>query len=246
MTERVLILDFGSQYTQLIARRVRENGVYSEILPCTADDDAIRGFAPKAIILSGGPASTTEAQAPRAPEVVFELGVPILGICYGEQTICAQLGGRVEVGHHREFGRAFIEVVGRCALFEGLFEPGARDAGLDEPRRQGRRAAAGLSRGRDLRRPRRSPRSPTMRRRIYGVQFHPEVVHTPRGRALLRNFTHRVAGCRGDWTMARFPRGGDRAHPRAGRRRPGDLRALGRRRFARSPRCCCTRRSASG
>jgi GMP synthase (glutamine-hydrolysing) len=126
MSERVLILDFGAQYTQLIARRVRENGVYSEILPCTADDEAIRAFAPKAIILSGGPASTTEVAAPRAAELVFELGVPILGICYGEQTICAQLGGKVEIGHHREFGRAFIDVVDRCALFEGLFEPGAR------------------------------------------------------------------------------------------------------------------------
>ena len=127
MTERILILDFGSQYTQLIARRVREAGVYSEILPCTADDAAIRAFAPQAIILSGGPASTTEAEAPSAPAAVFELGVPVLGICYGEQTICAQLGGRVEIGHHREFGRAFIDVQGRCDLFEGVLEPGARE-----------------------------------------------------------------------------------------------------------------------
>ncbi len=126
LAERVLILDFGAQYTQLIARRVRENGVYSEILPCTADAATIRAFAPKAIILSGGPASTTETAAPRAPDAVFELGVPILGICYGEQTICAQLGGKVEIAQHREFGRAFIDVVDRCALFEGLFEPGAR------------------------------------------------------------------------------------------------------------------------
>ena len=127
MTERILILDFGSQYTQLIARRVREAGVYSEILPCTVDDATIRAFAPKAIILSGGPASTTEAAAPSAPAGVFELGVPILGICYGEQTICAQLGGKVEMGHHREFGRAFIDVQSRCALFEGVLEPGARE-----------------------------------------------------------------------------------------------------------------------
>ncbi len=203
MTERVLILDFGAQYTQLIARRVREHGVYSEILPCTADAATIRTFAPKAIILSGGPASTTEVAAPRAPEVVFELGVPILGICYGEQTICAQLGGKVEIAHHREFGRAFIEVVDRCALFEGLFEPGARaqvwmshgDKVVELP--PGFRVVAT------------SEASPFAAiaddvRRIYGVQFHPEVVHTPEGGALLRNFTHRVAGCRGDWTMARF------------------------------------------
>jgi GMP synthase (glutamine-hydrolysing) len=203
MTERVLILDFGAQYTQLIARRVRENGVYSEILPCTADAATIRAFAPKAVILSGGPASTTEVAAPRAPEVVFELGVPILGICYGEQTICAQLGGKVEIARHREFGRAFIDVVDRCLLFEGLFKPGARaqvwmshgDKVVELP--AGFRVVAT------------SEASPFAAiaddaRRIYGVQFHPEVVHTPEGSALLRNFTHRVAGCRGDWTMARF------------------------------------------
>ena len=161
MTERILILDFGSQYTQLIARRVREAGVYSEILPCTADDVTIRAFAPQAIILSGGPASTTEAEAPSAPAAVFELGVPILGICYGEQTICAQLGGKVEIGHHREFGRAFIDVQGRCDLFEGVLEPGAReqvwmshgDKIVDLP--PGFRVVA------TSRRARRSPRSPT-------------------------------------------------------------------------------------
>ena len=137
------------------------------------------------------------------PEVVFELGVPILGICYGEQTICAQLGGKVEIGQHREFGRAFIEVVDRCALFEGLFEPGARaqvwmshgDKVVELP--PGFRVVAT------------SEASPFAAiaddvRKFYGVQFHPEVVHTPEGGALLRNFTHRVAGCRGDWTMARF------------------------------------------
>jgi len=203
VTDRVLILDFGAQYTQLIARRVRENGVYSEILPCTAEAATIRAFAPKAIILSGGPASTTEAESPRAPEIVFDLGVPILGICYGEQTICAQLGGTVEMGHHREFGRAFIEIVDRCALFEGLLEPGDReqvwmshgDKVVELP--PGFRVVAT------------SEASPFAaiaddERRTYGVQFHPEVVHTPRGGALLRNFTHRVAGCRGDWSMARF------------------------------------------
>jgi GMP synthase (glutamine-hydrolysing) len=203
MTERILILDFGSQYTQLIARRVREAGVYSEILPCTADDAAIRAFAPKAIILSGGPASTTEAEAPAAPVVVFELGVPILGICYGEQTICAQLGGKVEIGHRREFGRAFIDATGRCALFDGVLEPGAReqvwmshgDKIVDLP--PGFRVVAT------------SDASPFAaiaddERRIYGVQFHPEVVHTQRGQALLENFVRRVAGCRGDWSMAAF------------------------------------------
>ena len=124
MTERILILDFGSQFTQLIARRVREAGVYSEIMPCTADDATIRAFAPQAIILSGGPASTTEAEAPSAPAAVFELGVPVLGICYGEQTICAQLGGKVEIGHHREFGRAFIDVRAAAPCSRACSSPG--------------------------------------------------------------------------------------------------------------------------
>jgi GMP synthase (glutamine-hydrolysing) len=203
MTERVLILDFGSQYTQLIARRVREAGVYSEILPCTVDDAAIRAFAPSALILSGGPASTTEAEAPGAPTAVFELGVPILGICYGEQTICAQLGGRVEIGHHREFGRAFIEVIDRCALFEGVLEPGAREQVWMS---HGDKIVA-LPPG--FRVVATSDASPFAAiaddaRRIYGVQFHPEVAHTPRGQALLESFVRRVAGCHGDWSMAAF------------------------------------------
>ena len=168
--------------------------------------------------------------------MVFELGVPILGICYGEQTICAQLGGKVEIGHHREFGRAFIDVVDRCALFEGLFEPGARaqvwmshgDKVVELP--PGFRVVAT------------SEASPFAaiaddERRIYGVQFHPEVVHTPDGGALLRNFTHRVAGCRGDWSMARFRAAAQAAHPRAGRRAAGDLRPVrrGRQRGHRAP-----------
>jgi GMP synthase (glutamine-hydrolysing) len=203
MTDRVLILDFGAQYTQLIARRVRENGVYSEILPCTADAATIRAFAPKAIILSGGPASTTEAQSPRAPEVVFELGVPVLGICYGEQTICAQLGGKVEMGHHREFGRAFIDVVDGCLLFEGLLEPGDREQVWMSHGDKVVELAPGF---RVVATSEASPFAVIAddERRIYGVQFHPEVVHTPHGGALLRNFTHRVAGCRGDWSMAAF------------------------------------------
>jgi len=203
MTERILILDFGAQYTQLIARRVREAGVYCEILPCTVDDDTVRRFDARAVILSGGPASTTEAEAPRAPDAVFTLGVPVLGICYGEQTICMQLGGKVEIGHHREFGRAFIDVVDDCGLFEGVFPVGAReqvwmshgDKVVELP--PGFRVVA-TSEG--------SPFAAIAddRRRIYGVQFHPEVVHTPRGHELLGNFAHRVAGCARSWTMAAF------------------------------------------
>ena len=125
--DRVLILDFGSQVTQLIARRVRESGVYCEIQPFSMAADKIRDFGAKAIILSGGPASVADAGSPRAAEVVFELGVPVLGICYGEQTMCQQLGGNVTGNHNREFGRAFIEIVKESSLFDGLFEVGHKE-----------------------------------------------------------------------------------------------------------------------
>ena len=201
--DRVLILDFGSQVTQLIGRRVREAGVYCEIWPFSASAERIAAFAPKAIILSGGPASVTEGASPRAPDLVFSLGVPVLGICYGEQTMCAQLGGEVAPGDHREFGRAFMEVVAPCALFEGVWTVGGReqvwmshgDRVISLPPGF---AVVGASEG--------APFAAIAddARRFYGVQFHPEVVHTPHGTALLRNFVHRVAGCRGDWTMAAF------------------------------------------
>ncbi len=121
MTDTVLIIDFGSQVTQLIARRVREHGVYSEIVPFNRAEDAQERLKPKAIILSGGPASVTEMDTPRAPDWVFRSGLPVLGICYGEQTMVAQLGGGVEGGHHREFGRAEIDISENCALFEGVW-----------------------------------------------------------------------------------------------------------------------------
>src|SRR5712671_1031563 len=124
MSDRILILDFGSQVTQLIARRVRESGVYCEIHPFNFAEEKLLAFGAKAIILSGGPASVTENASPRAPDKVFQLGVPVLGICYGEQTMCAQLGGRVANSDHREFGRAFIEVTDDCALFAGLWPKG--------------------------------------------------------------------------------------------------------------------------
>ena len=203
MTDRVLIVDFGSQVTQLIARRVRESGVYSEIVPFDKAEAALADSIPRAIILSGGPASVTGVGTPRAPAATFELGIPVLGICYGQQAMCAQLGGRVEAADHREFGRAHIEVVAECALFEGLWPVGAReqvwmshgDRVVELP--PGFRVVA-VSDG--------APFAAIAddERRFYGVQFHPEVVHTPHGAALLRNFTHRVAGCAGDWTMAAF------------------------------------------
>jgi GMP synthase (glutamine-hydrolysing) len=203
MTDRILILDFGSQVTQLIARRVRENGVYCEIQPYTVTEEKIRAFAPRGIILSGGPASVTVATTPRAPDIVFSLGIPVLAICYGMQTTCAQLGGRVTLSDHQEFGRAFIDVLGECRLFEGLWPKGAREqvwmshGDKVEALPPGFRPVAS------------SDGAPFAaiaddERRIYGVLFHPEVVHTPQGSLLLKNFTHKVCGCSGDWSMAAF------------------------------------------
>src|SRR3954471_7390311 len=203
MTDRILILDFGSQVTQLIARRVRENGVYCEIWPYTATADRTRDFAPEGIILSGGPASVPRADTPRAPDIVFRLGVPVLGICYGMQTLCAQLDGRVTLSEHQEFGRGFIDVTGGCRLCEDFWPPGAREqvwmshGDKVDPLPSGFRAVAS-SEG--------APYAAVAddERRFYGVVFHPEVVHTPQGGRLLGNFVHRVCGAAGDWSMAAF------------------------------------------
>src|SRR5690349_2111527 len=203
MSDRVLILDFGSQVTQLIARRVRESGVYCEILPFTISEERVRDFDPRGIILSGGPASLTEAASPRAPEIVFRLGVPVLGICYGMQTMCAQLGGRVTLSDHQEFGRAFIDILGECRLFEGLWPKGAREQVWMS---HGDRVDALPPGFRAVACSEAAPYAAIAddSRRFYGVLFHPEVVHTSQGAQLLRNFTHNVAGCGGDWTMALF------------------------------------------
>src|SRR6516164_2487176 len=203
MTDKILILDFGSQVTQLIARRVRENGVYCEIHPFTMAEQSIRDFAPRAIILSGGPASLTETTSPRATEIVFRMGVPVLGICYGMQTMCAQLGGQVTLSEHQEFGRAFIDILGECALFDGLWPKGGREQVWMS---HGDRVDALPPRFRAVAASEAAPYAAIAddSRRYYVVLFHPEVVHTPQGGELLRNFTHKVAGCRGDWTMAAF------------------------------------------
>ena len=204
MTDRVLIVDFGSQVTQLIARRVRESGVYCEIHPFNTVTEAfLSRFGARAVILSGGPASVTEGETPRAPDALFAMGVPVLGICYGQQTMVAQLGGRVAASEHREFGRAYVDVTGDCGLFDGVWRKGGHeqvwmshgDRVIEIPK--GFRAVA-VSEG--------APFAVIAddKRRLYGVMFHPEVVHTPHGAQLLRNFTHGVAGCRGDWTMAAF------------------------------------------
>ncbi|MEK6746357.1 MAG: glutamine-hydrolyzing GMP synthase [Pseudomonadota bacterium] len=203
MTDRVLILDFGSQVTQLIARRVRECGVYSEIRPFNISAEEIINFSPKAIIFSGGPASVHEDYSPKVSERVFDLNIPIFGICYGEQLLCQQLGGKVEAASHREFGRAVIDIAENCELFSGVWEKGSKqevwmshgDRVVELP--QGFKVVAT------------TPSAPFAAiadeaRSYYAVQFHPEVVHTPDGAKLLQNFVRNVAGCKGDWTMSAF------------------------------------------
>ncbi|PSH61231.1 glutamine-hydrolyzing GMP synthase [Phyllobacterium sophorae] len=198
--DTVLIVDFGSQVTQLIARRVREAGVYSEIVPFQSADEAFRRINPKAVILSGSPHSTVDIGSPRAPQQIFEANIPVLGICYGEQTMCAQLGGKVEGGHHREFGRAFLDIQEECALFEGVWAKGTRhqvwmshgDRVVEIP--DGFKVV-GTSTGAPF------AAIANEARKYYAVQFHPEVVHTPDGAKLLENFVHRIAGIKGDWTM---------------------------------------------
>ncbi|MES0868668.1 glutamine-hydrolyzing GMP synthase [Pseudovibrio sp. SCP19] len=203
MTDRILIIDFGSQVTQLIARRVRESGVYSEIVPFQSAEAAFKEMNPKAVILSGGPASTTEMGSPRAPQIVFEAGIPVLGICYGQQTMCAQLGGEVATSDHKEFGRAFVSVEKSSALFEGCWEQGSKhqvwmshgDRVVSLPEGF---EVIGTSEGAPF------AAIADEKRHFYAVQFHPEVVHTPDGAKLIENFTHKIAGCSGDWTMAEY------------------------------------------
>lgn len=201
--DKVLIVDFGSQVTQLIARRVREEGVYCEIVPFQSAERAFTDMKPKAVILSGGPASVLDVNAPFAPEAIFQAGIPVLGICYGEQTMAKQLGGTVEGGHHREFGRADIEVTGDCRLFDGVWRRGER---YPVWMSHGDRVTAipdGFSVVAT------SENAPVAAmadesRRFYAVQFHLEVVHTPDGAKLIRNFVREIAGCKADWTMKAF------------------------------------------
>jgi len=203
MAAPVLVIDFGSQVTQLIARRVREAGVYCEIVPFDRARAALKEAPPRAIILSGGPMSVTESDTPRAPQSVFTAGVPVLGICYGEMTMCEQLGGKVEGGHAREFGRADIVIAKASPLLEGLGDGTGR-----EP--------VWMSHGDKI-----TSIPPTFdviatsenspfaaiadeTRRFYGVQFHPEVAHTPRGAQILRNFVVNIAGIEPTWNMRAF------------------------------------------
>ena len=202
--DTILIVDFGSQVTQLIARRVREAGVYSEVAPFQSAQAAFDRLNPKGIILSGGPASVTQDDSPRAPQGFFEAGVPVLGICYGQQLMSAQLGGNVCMsGDGGEFGKAFVEVKGECALFDGLWAAGERHQvwmshGDKVDCMPPGFAAVATTDG--------APYAITAdeQRRFYGVQFHPEVAHTPDGGKLIANFARHVCGLAGDWTMAEF------------------------------------------
>jgi len=203
MTDKILIIDFGSQVTQLIARRVRESGVYSEIVPFNKAAEILEDFKPAGIILSGGPSSVTGIESPRAPEDIFNMGVPILGICYGEQVMCEQLGGKVGVSEEKEFGRAFIDIQEDCSLFEGVWSKGTShqvwmshgDKVIELPEGFVVTATSGNA-----------PYAAIAdeARKFYAVQFHPEVVHTPDGAKIIANFVHKVVGLKGDWTMASF------------------------------------------
>jgi GMP synthase (glutamine-hydrolysing) len=203
MTDRILIIDFGSQVTQLIARRIREVGVYCEIIPFNKVDEILDDFNPKGIILSGGPNSVYDIDTPRAPERIFSMNIPILGICYGEQTMCEQMGGRVETSDHREFGRAFIKIKKQSPLFDGFWHVDnnyqvwmshgdkidAIPAGFDVIATSDNAPFAAIA---------------NEEKKFYAVQFHPEVVHTLDGAKLLSNFVKNIVGCKGDWTMASF------------------------------------------
>ncbi|HEX7783581.1 MAG TPA: glutamine-hydrolyzing GMP synthase [Sphingobium sp.] len=201
--DSILIVDFGSQVTQLIARRVREAGVYSEIAPFNSAAEAFERMKPKGVILSGGPSSVMWDDSPRAPQAMFDAGIPILGICYGQQTMMQQLGGNVEGGESGEFGRAFIEVKKSCALFDGLWAEGEKHQVWMSHGDKVTQLAPGfevvaVSDG--------APYAVTANeaKRFYATQFHPEVVHTPDGGKLLANFVRHVCGLAGDWTMAEF------------------------------------------
>ncbi len=201
--DKILILDFGSQVTQLIARRVREAGVYCEIQPFNKSNEQIRAFQAKGIILSGGPCSTLDQDSPRAPQAVYDLGVPILAICYGQQTTCLQLGGKVEGGHAREFGKAFIEIKKSSPLFDEFWPQGSTQQVWMS---HGDRVTE-LPKGFDV--VATSDGAPFAiaadeKRRIYTTMFHPEVVHTLEGAKLLSNFVHKICGCRTDWSMKAF------------------------------------------
>jgi GMP synthase (glutamine-hydrolysing) len=206
--QKILILDFGSQYTQLIARRVRETNVYCELHSFDVDAEFIRSFNPAGIILSGGPASVTEDETPRAPQIVFELGVPVLGICYGMQTMAAQLGGAVENALHREFGYAQLRAQGHSALLRDI-QDHVNEQGhglLDVWMSHGDKVTV-LPNGFNIIASNAATPIAGMAdeaRRFYGLQFHPEVTHSLQGKAIIARFVHEICGAGADWTMPNY------------------------------------------
>jgi len=202
-TQSILVVDFGSQVTQLIARRVREAGVYCEIAPFNNAQEAFERLRPKGVIFSGGPASVIEAESPRAPQILFDSGVPLLGICYGQQTLHQQLGGKVVSSDSREFGRAFVDIVAPSALFDGLWNVGEKHQVWMSHGDRVETLAPGFE---VVARSEGAPFAIATdeKAKRYSLMFHPEVVHTPDGGKLLANFVRHVCGCTGDWTMASF------------------------------------------
>ena len=202
--DRILILDFGSQVTQLIARRLREAGVYCEIWPYNkADEGRLKTFNPKGIILSGSPCSAYAEDAPHPPIYIYDLGLPIFGICYGQQVMMHQLGGKVEPGNSREFGRAYIDMVETSAISDGVWAKGAHEQVWMSHGDRVTQLAPGFK---VVAKSEGAPYAIIANedRRFWATQFHPEVVHTPHGAQLLKNFTHNICGCKGDWTMSAF------------------------------------------
>ncbi len=201
--DKILILDFGSQFTQLIARRVRESGVYCEIWPYVTTLQKIKDFGPKGIILSGGPSSVGDKGSPTVSKDIFNLKLPILGICYGQQLMCKLLGGKVEPSDEREFGRAHIKALKPCALFKNIWKNGTKHQVWMSHGDKVTKLPAGFS---AVAATESAPFAfiADEKRKFYGVQFHPEVVHTPDGATLLKNFTHGVVGCKSDWNMHNF------------------------------------------
>jgi GMP synthase (glutamine-hydrolysing) len=201
---RILVLDFGSQYTQLIARRIREAQVYSQILPCTAPLATILAYRPQGIVLSGGPSSVYEKKAPTVPKELLDQGIPILGICYGMQLVTHVSGGEVARSKHREFGRADLVIDDSSGLFRGIGEKGTTTVWMSHGDRIERMPPGFRSIAHTDNSPIAAMKREDPKRRIYCLQFHPEVAHTPEGATLLRNFVYDICGCKPTWTMRSY------------------------------------------
>lgn len=202
--DRILVLDFGSQYTQLIARRIREAQVYSQILPCTVSLATILAYRPKGIVLSGGPSSVYDKKAPSVPKQLFEQGIPILGICYGMQLVTRLQGGEVEKAPHREFGRAELTVDDRSDLFKGIGAGGSSVVWMSHGDRIERMPPGFRSIAHTDNSPVAAMKRHDAKQRIYGLQFHPEVAHSTEGATILRNFVYDICACKPTWTMRSY------------------------------------------